>query len=641
MRYAILQKNTLYLVWRPTLLKKDKAYNSYETLPSSLLPSFDLIQKGKLLEASKHLSAFIEEKDSKNDEVLRAYSLLIRIAAETRNFKAISTYVDKISNFVISTKEDDLSLGRCFYATGTAWVYAGDYKKAKIYFESSHESATRNGDIDLEFINEIALLNLLRVEQKYTEVIEKIAALKEKYQSSDNLKQKISLLIVEGNIYRKKGHFSKAIALLDEARVHIRNKNSSDYHYVLWALGTCFAALEDKEKAKIYLSLATNHEDGVEFWRINVLSMLSIAKLHTAVGEYELAEEVYDRLQKEVGGDETDYYSRRMIGGRALLSIKKSDFDKANALIDRLVIIAAKENNVKELMRLRLLKAEVLLRNGGANDHDEAQTMLQEALGYYQEKQVPRHLAVCLEILSRLDSRANCPNDALKKINEVNRLAREGFNERQVIRSEMALMVLERKLGKTITAERIEVIFRAIRKMNLPAYRVILRRFMIDSYDEWTAELNRLDSHHQRYVNEFFEDFHFVPNQSTDIEIDSNSHYVREKHLGEIPFHNKFTLMKILCLLAREPGREYNKEELANIIWEQDYNPLRHDNNIYININRLRKLIEPNPRESRYIMNGSRGYYFNPTMKVNIATKIADTAPRTQGLNRSFSDINT
>src|SRR5690606_32073744 len=95
-----------------------------------------------------------------------------------------------------------------------------------------------------------------------------------------------------------------------------------------------------------------------------------------------------------------------------------------------------------------------------------------------------------------------------------------------------------------------------------------------------------------------------------------------------IPFHNKFTLMRILLLLAEAPGKQFSKEDLAREIWEQEYNPLRHDNNIYININRLRKLIEPNPRESRYIMNGSRGYYMNPAMKMNISSKISDVAPR-------------
>jgi DNA-binding response OmpR family regulator len=191
-------------------------------------------------------------------------------------------------------------------------------------------------------------------------------------------------------------------------------------------------------------------------------------------------------------------------------------------------------------------------------------------------------------------------------------------------------MVLRRKLGKSSSNEQVDAALMRINRLNAEAERVILSRFSAESYDAWTTELARLDSNAQRYVNEFFEDFHFVPSQTTDVEIDQNSHYVREKHLGEIPFHNKFTLMKILCLLAETPGKEFSKEQLAKEIWGQEYNPLRHDNNIYININRLRKLIEPNPRESRYVMNGSRGYYFNPAMKVNISSKISDVAPRLQ-----------
>ena len=96
--------------------------------------------------------------------------------------------------------------------------------------------------------------------------------------------------------------------------------------------------------------------------------------------------------------------------------------------------------------------------------------------------------------------------------------------------------------------------------------------------------------------------------------------------------------MRILLLLAESPGKEYSKEQLAREIWGQDYNPLRHDNNIYININRLRKLIEPNPRESRYVMNGAQGYYMNPARKVNISTKISDVAPRLQSTKRVMEE---
>jgi DNA-binding response OmpR family regulator len=211
-------------------------------------------------------------------------------------------------------------------------------------------------------------------------------------------------------------------------------------------------------------------------------------------------------------------------------------------------------------------------------------------------------------------------------------VARESSFDRLLLRARLARKVLRRKLGMDMSPEDRASLLELIHRLHARAERVILARFDCETYEEWSKELRQLDAHGQRFVNEFFEDFHFVPKQSVDLEIDRNSNYVREKHLGEIPFHNKFTLMKILLLLAETPGKEFSKEALAQEVWGQTYNPLRHDNNIYININRLRKLLEPNPRESRYIMNGSKGYYFNPSMKVNISSRISDVSPRAQGL---------
>lgn len=438
------------------------------------------------------------------------------------------------------------------------------------------------------------------------------------------------LKVLMGNIYRKQGNFRKAIAIFESANlIFSSNKNSPGYHYVLWAIGTCYAAIEDQEKARIYLDLATNNSaEGVEFWRINLLSKMTLAELYTVTGEYPTADDLYSKISKQIGGDENSYYGRRMLRGEALLCIRQGDFEKANEKIDQLVVLAVRENNQREIMRLRPLKAEVLLRTGEVSQHEQATEMLGEAQVFFKERNLRRHLAVCLELLARLDSRCGYPNDALKKAQEMVNISKDAHFERLYVKAKLIEFVLNRKVGKAIAAKEGAELMPLINRLNAESERVILSRFLITSYDAWTAQLHKLNPHAQRYVNEFFEDFHFVPEQSIDMEVDPISHYVREKHLGEIPFHNKFTLMKILMLLAEKPGKEFSKEELALKIWEQEYNPLRHDNNIYININRLRKLVEPNPRESRYVMNGSQGYYFNPNMKVNISTKIADTAPR-------------
>lgn len=591
-----------------------------------------LIRAGQFDQASIRLQELVSKNSSSNADKLWAYGMLIRIAAEMRVLEKISGYIEKIKGIPLKTDDEKATFVGCLYSTGIAWSYLGNHEEARKSFEQAFSIAEKLSHQDWICKIRIALAEVLRAEGRYEEILNQWPALQLLASESKDPGKIAAVWMLAGNVRRKLGQYREALTAFESAKdYYAQNKSSSEYHYVLWAIGTCYAALEDKEKAVIYLDLARNNSQGMQFWRIKILSSLTLAELHTVTGDFTPAEAIYKKITEEVGTDENSYYGRRLLRGQTLLHIKEGEFEKANELIDRLVVIAVKEKNQKDIMRLRLLKAEVLLRTGDAVQQDEARDMLQEALAFFRERGIRRHQAVALELLARLDSRSGYPADALRKVDETLKIAEETSFERLVIRAYLARLVLQRKLGQNLSAEQLDRINPLVNRLNGESERVVIARFRADTYEAWTQELRKLDAHSRRYVNEFFEDFHFVPQQSIDIEIDRNSHYIREKHLGEIPFHNKFTLMRILCLLAETPGKEFSKEQLAKEIWGQEYNPLRHDNNIYININRLRKLIEPNPRESRYIMNGPRGYYFNPEMKVNISSKISDVAPRAVG----------
>ncbi len=594
----------------------------------------ELKVSGKLQNAEVDFLAYVANKEknleaSEAHHVIEAYSHLIRIAAELREFEKMAAYIEKVKNIPITCNADTIKFGWCLFSAGNGWLYSGNTARAKASFEKSLEIATELKDDNMIFSSKLNIIEVLRTDGYFNEVVEEVKKLRATLTPSSPIFYEGKILILEGSVLRKQGRYKEAIECLERSRsIFAANKNLGDYHYILWAIGTCYAALEDAEKAKIYLELAQNNADGIEFWRINILSNLTLAELCTVIGKYDDADMYYKRIVQSVGTDEMSYYGRRLIRGQTLLAIRKGDYANANELIDRLVIVAVREKNQRELMRLRLLKAEVLLRNGEAAEHEEARTMLQEAIAFYGDANLVRHQLVCLELLARLDSTSGYPTDSIKKVEDLLVLARTGQHDRWVIRALLAKLVLDRKLGRRMDEKVVDEAQGYIKRLNLQAEKVVLDRFLVPGYDAWAEELGKLDPNAQRYVNEFFEDFHFVPVQAIDIEIDQNTHYVREKHLGEIPFYNKFTLMRLLCLLAEKPGKEFSKEDLAKEIWGQEYNPLRHDNNIYININRLRKLIEPNPRENRYIMNGSRGYYFNPAMKVNISSKIASVSPR-------------
>ncbi len=620
--------------------EQKKAHEVYfDSLRSPKLEEvFAMIDNSQFDEAVVWLENFISEADKHDQqEIIDAYAQLIRISAETRNFSKIHDYIERVKSFDIQTTQEKNRFAHCLYSAGASWSYAGNTAKALAHFEASYNIAVDLNDPILKFKNKMGMAESHRTKGNYSYVLENRDSLESAAKETEQPYYSSYVYNLLGNVQRKQGNYQEAIVYFQKALDILENhKNSSTYHYTLWAMGTCYAGLEDEEKAKIYLNLATNEQSkGVEFWRNNVLAKMTLAELKVVVGKYDKAEELYNDINKLVGDDENTYYGKRLMRGLALLKLKEGKYDDANELIDRLVVNAAKTDNQREGMRLRTLKAEVFLRTGETSQHEQAVAMIEEALVFNQKQGMKRHEAVCLELLARLDSRTGYFEDAYKRALEMVNVAKASHFDRLFIRAKLITFVLMRKLGKNIKTNDLLELQPIINRLNTEAERVILGRFETQSYDTWSQKLHLLNEHGQRYVNEFFEDFHFVPEQSIDMEIDPNSHYVREKHLGEIPFHNKFTLMRLLLLLAETPGREYSKEEISEKIWQQEYNPLRHDNNIYININRLRKLIEPNPRESRYIMNGSKGYYFNPAMKVNFSTKISNTAPRLQGMSRN------
>jgi len=87
---------------------------------------------------------------------------------------------------------------------------------------------------------------------------------------------------------------------------------------------------------------------------------------------------------------------------------------------------------------------------------------------------------------------------------------------------------------------------------------------------------------------------------------------------GEIPLGNRFVLLSLLKFLGQAPGMVVSKEQIAQRLWKQPYNPLVHDNKIYVTIRRLRELLEADVNEPSYILSQPDGYMFNPNAKMVI-----------------------
>lgn len=117
---------------------------------------------------------------------------------------------------------------------------------------------------------------------------------------------------------------------------------------------------------------------------------------------------------------------------------------------------------------------------------------------------------------------------------------------------------------------------------------------------------------HEKIQNEINE----VHDSNVDFYIDRHNRTIHEKELGTIDFKHRFVLLEILFLLAKNPGKYFDKYDLSKNIWKDEYNPLIHDKLIYTSVSRLRKLIEPSEEKSKYILRGKDGYTFNPQVNV-------------------------
>jgi tetratricopeptide (TPR) repeat protein len=124
-----------------------------------------------------------------------------------------------------------------------------------------------------------------------------------------------------------------------------------------------------------------------------------------------------------------------------------------------------------------------------------------------------------------------------------------------------------------------------------------------------------------------------VNDNSIELYLDRVNRKVVERQIGVIDFKHRFVLLEILFLLAKNPGRYYDKDQLAKEIWRDEYNPLIHDKLIYTSVSRLRKLIEPKNGKHdkrKYIIRGKDGYTFNPRAKIRF---------HLEGQPESFSNL--
>lgn len=167
------------------------------------------------------------------------------------------------------------------------------------------------------------------------------------------------------------------------------------------------------------------------------------------------------------------------------------------------------------------------------------------------------------------------------------------------------------------------------KEKNLFMYLGILRSLGVTYRDAGELEMARLylrlakraiDTenlvHMARSVDKILVDLGEAGSEEFDLVFDSSSNSVSERRKGRIDFKNQFILLDMLRMFVKQPGVVHTKESLVRHVWKQEYDPVIHDNKIYVTIKRLRKLIEPDYDKPKYIFRAKNGYYLNKGAKV-------------------------
>ncbi len=89
-----------------------------------------------------------------------------------------------------------------------------------------------------------------------------------------------------------------------------------------------------------------------------------------------------------------------------------------------------------------------------------------------------------------------------------------------------------------------------------------------------------------------------------DVVLDGRTHRLTTAS-ADLDLGKRPTLRKLLYALARRPGTIFTKQQLAKAIWPARYNPLTHDNALWVNVRRLRVLLSETQLE---ITSDDHGY---------------------------------
>jgi DNA-binding winged helix-turn-helix (wHTH) protein len=117
--------------------------------------------------------------------------------------------------------------------------------------------------------------------------------------------------------------------------------------------------------------------------------------------------------------------------------------------------------------------------------------------------------------------------------------------------------------------------------------------------------------------------------KSVDLTLDTEKGMVRLRDGKEVLLKKQFLLLDLLQELSKahlesessnvESG--LTKKEIIERVWKERYRPEAHDNKLYYNINRLRKILESDSKNPQVVLGWKEGYRLAPGLRIQLFGK--------------------
>lgn len=87
---------------------------------------------------------------------------------------------------------------------------------------------------------------------------------------------------------------------------------------------------------------------------------------------------------------------------------------------------------------------------------------------------------------------------------------------------------------------------------------------------------------------------------------------------SKIFFKNNNLPLEIIKLFVQNPSQIFSKKDLIEKIWQEGYDSEKHDNILYVNINRVKKMIADTPGGQSFFLKNKFGYQLNPQFPIKL-----------------------